>query len=138
MKAWMSASGRVAAGNRTHRQVAVDALEHVVALFDGPPEIAHAPMAMDRRLFALAFLARRSFQASRAGDDGRATKKCRAANRPANTSAMARARFLAARSKQGYNVPQGHRRYLPVDVHIPGCPPRPEALIHAFMTLQRR
>ena len=28
--------------------------------------------------------------------------------------------------------------FLSVDVHIPGCPPRPEALIHAFMTLQRK
>ena len=31
---------------------------------------------------------------------------------------------------------KGIDRYIPVDVHIPGCPPRPEALIHAFMTLQ--
>ena len=40
--------------------------------------------------------------------------------------------------KQGYNVLKGIDRYIPVDVHIPGCPPRPEALIHAFMTLQRK
>jgi NADH-quinone oxidoreductase subunit B len=40
--------------------------------------------------------------------------------------------------KQGYNVLKGIDRYLPVDVHIPGCPPRPEALIHAFMLLQRK
>jgi NADH-quinone oxidoreductase subunit B len=40
--------------------------------------------------------------------------------------------------KQGYNVLKGIDRYLPVDVHIPGCPPRPEALLHAFMTLQRK
>src|SRR5438874_5462746 len=40
--------------------------------------------------------------------------------------------------KQGYNVLKGIDRYIPVDVHIPGCPPRPEALIDAFMTLQKR
>ena len=40
--------------------------------------------------------------------------------------------------KQGYNVLKGIDRYIPVDVHIPGCPPRPEALIHAFITLQKQ
>jgi NADH-quinone oxidoreductase subunit B len=40
--------------------------------------------------------------------------------------------------KQGYNVLKGIDRYVPVDVHIPGCPPRPEALLHAFMTLQQK
>ena len=40
--------------------------------------------------------------------------------------------------KQGYNVLKGIDRFIPVDVHIPGCPPRPEALIHAFMTLQQK
>jgi NADH-quinone oxidoreductase subunit B len=40
--------------------------------------------------------------------------------------------------KDGYNVLKGIDRYVPVDVHIPGCPPRPEALIHAIMTLQRK
>ncbi len=40
--------------------------------------------------------------------------------------------------KQGYNVLKGIDRYIPVDGHIPGCPPRPEALLHAFMTLQRK
>jgi NADH-quinone oxidoreductase subunit B len=40
--------------------------------------------------------------------------------------------------KQGYNVLKGIDRYIPVDVHIPGCPPRPEALMHAFITLQKK
>src|SRR5262249_1641116 len=40
--------------------------------------------------------------------------------------------------KQGYNVLKGIDRYVPVDVHIPGCPPRPEALMHAFITLQQK
>jgi NADH-quinone oxidoreductase subunit B len=40
--------------------------------------------------------------------------------------------------RDGYNVLKGIDRYIPVDVHIPGCPPRPEALIFGFMELQKR
>jgi NADH-quinone oxidoreductase subunit B len=40
--------------------------------------------------------------------------------------------------RDGYNVLKGIDRYIPVDVHIPGCPPRPEALLHAFITLQKK
>ncbi len=40
--------------------------------------------------------------------------------------------------KQGYNVLKGIDRYIPVDVHIPGCPPRPEALLHAILALQEK
>jgi NADH-quinone oxidoreductase subunit B len=39
---------------------------------------------------------------------------------------------------KNYAVVQGIDRHLPVDVYIPGCPPRPEALIDGLLQLHAR
>ena len=37
-----------------------------------------------------------------------------------------------------YNIIEGVDKLIPVDIYIPGCPPRPEALFEAILTLQEK
>ena len=42
------------------------------------------------------------------------------------------------RYKRSYSTIEGIDRVMPVDVYVPGCPPRPEGLIHGIMMLQKK
>ena len=37
-----------------------------------------------------------------------------------------------------YAVVQGADKFMPIDLHVPGCPPRPEAVLYGFTKLQHK
>jgi NADH-quinone oxidoreductase subunit B len=57
---------------------------------------------------------------------------------PKSVIAMGACAISGGPFKEGYNVVPGVDRLIPVDVYIPGCPPRLEALLHGILTLQAR
>jgi NADH-quinone oxidoreductase subunit B len=49
--------------------------------------------------------------------------------------AMGTCTTSGGRFKRSYSVVQGVDRVMPVDVYVPGCPPRPEGLIYGMLKL---
>jgi NADH-quinone oxidoreductase subunit B len=51
--------------------------------------------------------------------------------------AMGDCTVSGGRYKRSYSTVEGIDRIMPVDVYVPGCPPRPEGLIYGMMMLQQ-
>lgn len=57
---------------------------------------------------------------------------------PKSVIAMGACAISGGPFRDGYNVLRGIDRYIPVDIFIAGCPPRPEALLDGLLRLQEK
>ncbi len=57
---------------------------------------------------------------------------------PKYVIALGNCSITGALFKESYSIVKGIDKVIPVDVFVPGCPPRPEAQIHALRMLQEK